>query len=75
MEVTTEEALWVWGYEECGQLGLGDQVNRLAPALVAVEAAFGGWQVLTVSCVAFHTLVVTKDGALYTSYRNFRKNI
>jgi len=64
--VTLEGELWVWGYGLYGQLGLGDDANRLAPTLVGVEVAFGGSPVLTVACGDFHSLVVTKDGALWT---------
>jgi len=60
--VTSEGALWVWGMGNCGQLGLGDLNNRLAPARVGAEEAFRGSQVLTVA----HTLTVTKDGALWS---------
>jgi len=64
--VTIEGALWVWGDGEYGQLGLGDKANRLAPMLVGAQVAFGGSEVVTVSCGSFHTLAVTKDGALHT---------
>jgi len=63
--VTIEGALWVWGCGDAGQLGLGDEDNRLAPTLVGAETAFGGLQVLTVACGNVHTLAVTKDGALW----------
>jgi len=64
--VTIEGALWVWGWGLYGQLGLGDEANRLAPTLVGAEASFGGSLVLTVTCGKFYTLAVTKDGALFT---------
>jgi len=66
MAVTVEGELWVWGQGHYGQLGLGDEANRLAPMLVEAEAAFGGLQVLTVACGYFHSLAVTTDGALWT---------
>jgi len=46
-----------------------DAANRLAPALLGVEAIFGGLKVLTVACGNFHTLVVTMNGAVWT-FRN-----
>jgi len=64
--VTLEGELWVWGCGGEGQLGLGDQTNRLTPTLVGAESVFVGLQVLTVVCGFFNTLVVTKDGALWT---------
>eukprot|EP00277_Geminigera_cryophila_P002326 CAMPEP_0179427482 /NCGR_PEP_ID=MMETSP0799-20121207/13417_1 /TAXON_ID=46947 /ORGANISM="Geminigera cryophila, Strain CCMP2564" /LENGTH=482 /DNA_ID=CAMNT_0021202547 /DNA_START=278 /DNA_END=1726 /DNA_ORIENTATION=+ len=64
--LTIEGELWTWGWGLYGQLGLGDEVTRLAPTLVEVEAAFGGSQVLMAACGDAHTLAVTKDGALWT---------
>jgi len=65
--VTLEGELWVWGHGRRGQLGLGDEANRLAPTRVGAEkAVFGGSPVLTVACGGAHTLAVTKDGALWT---------
>jgi len=64
--VTIEGELWVWGYGRIGQLGLGDKTDRLAPTLMRAEAVFGGSPVLTVACGVYHSLVVTKDGALWT---------
>jgi len=62
--LTIEGELWVWGRGNHGQLGLGDEANRLAPTLVGAQAAFGGSTVLTVACGDCHSLVVTKDGSL-----------
>ena len=64
--VMLEGGLWVWGEGEEGQLGLGDEANRLTPTLVGAEAAFGGSPVLTVACFDFYSPVVTKDSALWT---------
>jgi len=64
--MTLEGELWVWGHGLYGQLGLGVEANRLVPTLLGVEVAFGGSPVLTVACGDFHSLVVTKDGALWT---------
>ena len=63
--VAHDGVLWVWGFGEWGQLGLGDNINRLVPIRVAVEA-FGGSQVLMAACGYFHTLAVTEDGEVYS---------
>ena len=55
----------MWGFGGLGQLGLGNEANRLAPTLVEAQAAFGGSPVLTVAC-GDRSLVVTKGGALFT---------
>ena len=57
--------LWVWGCNLYGQLGLGDEDERLAPTVVGSEAAFAGSQVLTADCGNSHTLVVTTVGTLW----------
>jgi len=64
--VAIEGELWVWGDGVFGQLGLGNEAKRLAPTLVGAEAAFGGSPVLMAACGIYHTLVVTKDGALWS---------
>jgi len=69
--VTSQGELWAWGTGEEGQLGLGDASNRLVPALVGTEVAFGGSQVLTVSCGGAHTLAATRDGSLFSWGRGF----
>jgi len=59
----------VLGAGSRGQLGLGDETNRLTPTLVGPEeTAFGGLPVLTVACACTHTLAVTKtkEGVLWT---------
>ena len=67
--VTSEGALWAWGKGNYGQLGLGDEANRMIPARVGAEEAFGGSQVLTADCSDVHTMIVTKDSALFSCGR------
>jgi len=64
--VTLEGELWVYGHGGCGQLGLGDHANRLAPTLVGAQVVFVGSLVLMVACGDSHSLAVTKDGTLCT---------
>jgi len=64
--VTIEGALWSCGFGSKGRLGLGDEDDRWTPTLVGAEVAFGGSQVLAVTCGAAHTLAVTKAGGLWS---------
>ena len=60
--VTQAGSLWTWGAGPfCGD---GMTPNKLVPALVNAEA-FEGSAVLTVACGDGHTLVVTRDGAVW----------
>ena len=62
--VTAGGRLYTWGYGGHGRLGHGDTGNRLVPTLVGA-GAFGGSAVVMAACGSFHTLVVTRDGALW----------
>jgi len=62
--VTRTGALWVWGSNEHGTLGLGDTANRPVPALVA--AAWGGSRVAMAACGNYHQVVLTEDGGVWT---------
>ena len=63
--VTEAGDLLMFGSGELGQLGLGDDDNRATPTLVA-RAVFDGEAVLMVACGAFHTVVATEGGGVYT---------
>jgi len=64
--VTTEGDLWVWGNGYMGQLGLGDRNNQINPTMIGTDTGFGESDILSASCGTFHTMVVTKDGSLWT---------
>ena len=63
--VTEAGDLLMCGRGEYGRLGLGDEDNRTTPTLVA-RAVFDGEAVLMVACGAFHTVVATEGGGVYT---------
>ena len=65
MAVALNGGLWAWGYGGSGQLGLGDDSNRRCPTLVGEESVFPSG-VLTAACGDFHTLAVTRQGALWS---------
>jgi len=66
--VTNTGALWVWGQNDHGGLGLGDTANRAIPTLVAAGGApvWGGSRVLMAASGCYHQLVLTEDGAVWT---------
>ena len=63
--VTEAGDLLMCGLGEYGQLGLGDEEDRTTPTLVA-RAMFDGEAVLMVACGAYHTVVATEGGGVYT---------
>ena len=66
--VTPTGALWVWGSNDFGQLGLGDLMDYSIPTLVAAGGApaWGGSCVLMAACGYLHKLVLTKDGCVWS---------
>ena len=64
LAVTAGGRLFTWGVDEVGQLGQGGTDNLLVPTLVQ-DAAFRGAAVVMGACGEDHTMVVTRDGALW----------
>ena len=63
--VTEAGDLLMCGKGEAGRLGLGDVEDRATPTLVP-RAVFDGEAVLMVACGAWHTVVATEGGGVYT---------
>ena len=66
--VTAEGRLYTWGRGCFGQLGQGADASMLVPTLVR-GAGLEGAPVLMVACGDYHTLAVTRAGALYACGR------
>ena len=62
--VTAKGLLYTWGYGGSGQLGQGTFANMLVPTLVPAGGLEGS-PALMVACGHFHTLAVTRAGAMY----------
>lgn len=58
----TSTGLFTWGWGEHGELGLGSTENQCSPCLVDV----GEHEIIEVTCGAFHSAAVSKDGLLLT---------
>jgi alpha-tubulin suppressor-like RCC1 family protein len=71
VSVTAVGRLYTWGRGWSGQLGQGDTGDRLVPTLVGGFGAPEGGRVVMAACGAFHTLVVTQDGALWACGRGY----
>ncbi|XP_021252472.1 probable E3 ubiquitin-protein ligase HERC4 isoform X2 [Numida meleagris] len=61
--VSFSGAVYSWGKNDFGQLGLGHTEDRDCPSYVE---ALEHWKAVFISCGADHTAVLSKDGLLYT---------
>jgi alpha-tubulin suppressor-like RCC1 family protein len=62
-----DDSLWCWGYNDSGQIGVGDLVDRETPVRPGCDsgqsACFDDWQ--TVALGSFHTCGIRLDGSLW----------
>jgi alpha-tubulin suppressor-like RCC1 family protein len=63
--IKTDGTLWVWGYNNQGQLGQNDTTNRSSPVQVG---SLTNWS--SVSASSNHTVAIKTDGTLWTWGRN-----
>ncbi|ESN95343.1 hypothetical protein HELRODRAFT_114744 [Helobdella robusta] len=61
--LTVSGALFGWGLNKFGQLGVGDQLGRVEPALVSMLRS---QEVVHVACGENHTAVLTRNGGVFT---------
>ncbi|BFZ15627.1 hypothetical protein BsWGS_18666 [Bradybaena similaris] len=62
-QVSTATDVWVWGCNEQGQLGLGDQLVRAQPTLVKM---FVGRHVIKLAAGEKHCLALTANSQVYS---------
>jgi alpha-tubulin suppressor-like RCC1 family protein len=62
--LTDEGRVYTWGGGVSGQLGHGDKLQQLEPTLVA--GVLEHKKVVAVSCGGFHTMVLLKDGSVFS---------
>jgi len=67
LAIDDQGALFGWGFNSNGQLGLGDRDERLLP--VEIDA-FNGESINTVSAGNSHTLVLTESGKVFAMGSN-----
>ncbi|NXS99565.1 HERC5 ligase, partial [Jacana jacana] len=61
--VSLSGAVYSWGKNDFGQLGLGDTEDRSCPSYVG---ALEHWKTVFISCGADHTAVLSKEGLVCT---------
>jgi alpha-tubulin suppressor-like RCC1 family protein len=65
MAVTAAGHAWTCGYNESGQLGVGDTANRLMFAQVDA-GQLGGARIVMAACGLNHSVVVSAEGGVWT---------
>ncbi len=60
--IKSDETLWVWGFNNNGQIGDGTAQKRLSP--FKIETDNGHW--VTTSAGGYHTAAIKSDGTLWT---------
>ena len=63
LALTSDGAVWSWGWGNSGRLGHGDQQNQLLPKKIE---AFAGQRVVAVSAGSGDSLALTADGAVWS---------
>lgn len=64
LAITESGALYSWGYNNCGQLGLNDRKNRNSPHLIDVSH-FKNEKVVKIACGSVHSFAMTHSGKIY----------
>ena len=62
---SSENQIYVWGSNQCGQLGLGDDFNRNKPQKL-ILCSSGSSNIISVSCGEYFTMALTRNGTLYS---------
>jgi alpha-tubulin suppressor-like RCC1 family protein len=60
MALDTNGEVWCWGYNEQGQLGIGDYSNRLTPQHLPLD-----FPAVAIGCGGCHSLVLDKNGDVW----------
>ena len=63
LAITTDGAVWSWGWGDDGRLGHGDQQRQLLPKKVE---AFAGRRVIAATAGLAQNLALTADDAVFT---------
>jgi alpha-tubulin suppressor-like RCC1 family protein len=63
--LTKKGVVFTWGDNQFGQLGHGDNNQRIAPTEVA---GLDGLFIISISCGEWHTAVLTDKGEILTWY-------
>ncbi len=66
--LTEKGSVFTWGFNNNGQLGLGNTRNLSKPKLIERE-----WNISKIGCGQIHSLLLTTDGCLYVFGKTYLK--
>jgi tRNA A-37 threonylcarbamoyl transferase component Bud32 len=67
LALTESGCVYSWGYNECGQLGIGNTIDSNKPILIALEKII----IERISCGRNHSLLLSNEGVIYAFGENF----
>lgn len=62
MAIDYDGNLYGWGYNNCGQLGVGDLINKTTPQKINLP---NNEKTIDVFLSGYHSMVVTSEGNIY----------
>ena len=65
--ITKNKRVYFWGNGSFGRLGTGFEYNQIEPTRVD---DLDDKEIVNISCGAFHTLVLSRDGTMYSFGQN-----
>src|SRR5580693_3883370 len=66
--IITEDGLYSFGYNDYGQLGLGNNTHQNIPQKIT---QFNSSNIVSIACGDYHSFVLTKDGLYSFGNNNF----
>ena len=64
LALCSDGTITAWGYNNYGQLGTGDTMNRKTPAAVVSAGALAGKDVVGIAAGAYHSVALCSDGTM-----------
>lgn len=63
---SSDNTIYIWGRNNCGQLGLGDTLNRYEPMKLIIPEKFNNSSIYSFSCGNYFTMYFDTEGVVYS---------